>query len=66
MPLKCPLEAEGGQEAARVCTEAAGGWGLRGPASTTGRRGTGDSYGGITNAPVTFSVNEKGGANKRE
>lgn len=61
MPLKCPHAVEGDQ-GRKVCVCVWGGglvgkvWGLT---SILGRLGTRDSCGGITNAPVTFSVNEK-------
>lgn len=72
MPLKCPLsqlkESQGGGWFVWLCVSGGGlaGKGL-GPCLSRGQAGYGRFMWGITNAPVTFSVNEKRGrANKRE
>lgn len=68
MPLKCPLAAKGDQEGC-VCVSGGGGFSRKGlgPYLNHGQAGDRRFMWGITNAPVTFSVNEKRGrANKRE
>ncbi len=69
MPLKCPPAAKGDQGGCVCMCVCLGGVCRKGlgPYLNHGQAGYGRFMWGITNAPVTFSVNEKSRrANKRE